>query len=180
MKPAPRIDWGTIDVDSLLVGGATPPAKIEYLLLADYLVTAAAFTPYPQPALCFDATASLPASEAKEFIAVFPAGIKAAKAWVTRNGLDSGTDQSDSFVAGTGTPTATKGLQKYLTMEDANYESVIVETGDSPSNYASGKDKLIPITEDLKPVELEVTCYYLQGLGLFVPYDQQTTNLETL
>ena len=180
MKPAPRIDWGTIDEDSLLVGGATPPAKVEYLLVADYLVTAAAFTPYPQPALCFDASASLPASEAKEFIAIFNAGIKACKAWVTRNGHPTGPAQSDSFVAGTGTPTATKGLLKYLDMENSNYDSVIVETGDSPSNYASGKDKLIPITEDLKPVELEVVCYYLQGCGLFVPPDQQTTNLETL
>ena len=180
MKPAPRLDFQALDLASSICGSPLPPAKVEFLIVADYLTTGVAFTPYAQPALLFDGTATVTSS--KTFTAVFSGGTKGVRAWITRNddAFNSSPLQSDTHLEGCETASPATGTDKYQMVEDAAYESTIITTGDMPSATAGTADKVIAITEDKKPVIKTFLAYHVQGVGLYVPPDQQTVDLETI
>jgi len=179
MKPAPRVDFQALDTTSNICGSPLPPAKVEFLVVADYLTTGVAFTPYAQPALLFDGTATV--SSSKTFTAIFSGGTKGARAYITRNNDPySSTVQSDTVLDACYTESPSTGTDKYQMVEDAAYESTIITTGDIPSGTAGNVDKVIAITEDKKPVLKTFLTYHVQGVGLYVPEDQQTVDLESL
>jgi hypothetical protein len=198
----PLKDWtGNISTAAMLEE-ATPPAKVDFLILANWFPIVVG-TSYCEPALCYegnDTNAGGFDMSVRHFGMMAQPGAVTGRAWITRSGdATGGVNQSATLIENTTsvtpngvgdgtaaagdiitTPSQAHGVEQYLDF-GANPSSVhIVKSGDinTPTPSATTQDRMLRIKEALdsnvEEFSVELSC----GFGMQIVI--RTGDLSTL